>query len=182
MIHELSNFRSPEPLKTDPAKRDRNKKCVYHKEHGHTTEQCRSLHYFVEKLIKAGHLKQYVRSEGQSGETSQGPSTATTSIHPRVMINYIHGGPIDEEYNSKRKRQRLLRVAFVREQVSFVQPGLTSWSTRLIDGMVSYLTEDGQINLYGSQLPAQQCYEVAGEAGSSSDHESPLKCASVADQ
>ena len=48
--------------------------------------------------------------------------------------------------------------------------------------MVSYLTKDRHINLYGSQLPAQQCYQVAPEAGSSNDHESPLERASVADQ
>ncbi|RVW25289.1 hypothetical protein CK203_110566 [Vitis vinifera] len=38
MIHELSYFKWPEPLKMDPAKRDRNRKCAYHKKHGHTTE------------------------------------------------------------------------------------------------------------------------------------------------
>ena len=27
--------------------------------------------------------------------------------------------------------------------------------------MVSFLTEDGQINLYGSQLAARQCYQIA---------------------
>ena len=48
--------------------------------------------------------------------------------------------------------------------------------------MMSYLTEDGQINLYGSQLPARQCYHVAWEAESSSDHKSPLERVSVADQ
>ena len=62
MIRELFDFRWPEPLKMDPAKRDHNRKCAYHKEHGHTMEQCKSLHYLVKKLIKAGHLKRYVRS------------------------------------------------------------------------------------------------------------------------
>ena len=57
MIRELSDFRLPKPIKANPTKRDHNKKCAYHKEHGHTTEQCRSLHYLVERLIKAGHLK-----------------------------------------------------------------------------------------------------------------------------
>ena len=106
MIRDLSYFRWPEPLKTDQAKRDHNIKCAYHKEHEHTTEQCRSLHYLVEKLIKGGHLKQYVHSEGKSGETSQGLATATPTnfVAPRAVINYIHGGPLDEEYNSKRKR------------------------------------------------------------------------------
>ena len=40
--------------------------------------------------------------------------------------------------------------------------------------IVSYLTEKGQINLYGSQLAAHQCYQVAREAGSNSDNEPPI--------
>ena len=55
MIRKLFDFRLLEPLKADLAKRDHNRKCAYHKEHKHTTEQCRSLHYLVEKLIRAGH-------------------------------------------------------------------------------------------------------------------------------
>ena len=38
MIQDMSDFRWPKPLGTDPSKRDHSKKCVYHKEHGHTTE------------------------------------------------------------------------------------------------------------------------------------------------
>ncbi|XP_034677813.1 uncharacterized protein LOC117908321 [Vitis riparia] len=37
--------------------------------------------------------------------------------------------------------------------------------------MVSFLTEDGQINLYGSQLAARQCYQIAREAGTSQENE-----------
>ena len=57
MIQDLSDFRWPGPIRTDPAKIDHSKKCAYHKEHVHTTKQCRSLHYLVERLIKVGHLK-----------------------------------------------------------------------------------------------------------------------------
>ncbi|RVW22930.1 hypothetical protein CK203_101608 [Vitis vinifera] len=63
MIQGLSDFRWPRPLETDPSIRDRSKKCAFHKDHGHTTETCRSLQYLVERLIKAGHLKQYLRSD-----------------------------------------------------------------------------------------------------------------------
>ena len=80
-------------------------------------EQCKSLHYLVEKLLRVGHLKQYVHSEGRRGETTQDPATQvpTTSAAPKAIINYINGESIDEKYNSKRKRQRLLRVVSVRE-------------------------------------------------------------------
>ena len=71
MIRELSNFRWPEPIKTDSAKRDQSRKCAYHKEHGHTTKQCRSFHYLVEKLIRVRHLKQYICLKERCGQTSK---------------------------------------------------------------------------------------------------------------
>ncbi|RVW70662.1 hypothetical protein CK203_059000 [Vitis vinifera] len=52
MIQDISDFRWPRPLGMDPSKRDHSKKCVFHKEHGHTTEECRCLHYLVERLIR----------------------------------------------------------------------------------------------------------------------------------
>ena len=39
--------------------------------------------------------------------------------------------------------------------------------------MVSFLTEEGQIDLYGSQLAARQCYQIAREAGTSQE-DAPL--------
>ncbi|RVW91363.1 hypothetical protein CK203_035459 [Vitis vinifera] len=77
MIQYLSDFRWPGPIRMDPAKRYHIKKCVYHKEHGHTTERCRSLHYLVERLIKAGHLKQYLRSEARVKDTSRSRDSRT---------------------------------------------------------------------------------------------------------
>ena len=140
MIRELSNFRWPGPIRADPAKRNHSNKCAYHKEHGHTTEQCRSLHYLVERLIKAGHPKQYIRSEARVGDTSRSRNSGTpkTPITPRVVINYIHGGPLNKEYDSKRKRQRLLQAASIRERVNSIQPGLTGGNAHPIDGIIIF--------------------------------------------
>ena len=103
-------------------------------------EQCRSLHYLVERLIKAGHLKQYVRSEARVGDTSQSCDSRTSRapVAPRAVINYIHGEPLDEEYDSKRKRQRLLRAASVRERVNSIWPVLTGGSVHPIDGTIIF--------------------------------------------
>ena len=38
--------------------------------------------------------------------------------------------------------------------------------------MVSFLTEDGQIDLHGSQLVVRQCYQIAREAGTSQEDRS----------
>ena len=57
IILDLSNFRWLDPIKTYPAKQYQSRKCVYHKDHGHTIGQCRSLQYLVERLVRVGHLK-----------------------------------------------------------------------------------------------------------------------------
>ncbi|XP_034704137.1 uncharacterized protein LOC117928351 [Vitis riparia] len=48
--------------------------------------------------------------------------------------------------------------------------------------MVSFLTEDGQINLYGSQLAAHQCYQIAREAGTSQEDKSLPESTHTLDQ
>ena len=140
MIQDMSDFKWPGPLRTDPSKRDHSKKCVYHKEHDHTTETCRSLHYLVERLINVGHLKQYLRSDARVRDTSRNHNSGTSRIPValKAVINYIHGGPVDEEYDSKRKRQRLLRAASVRERVNSIRPGIAGGSPRPIDGTIVF--------------------------------------------
>ncbi|RVW74933.1 Transposon Ty3-I Gag-Pol polyprotein [Vitis vinifera] len=115
IIHDLPGFRWPIPIRLNPSKRNHNKRCDYHKDHGHTTKTCINLHHMVEDLLKAGHLKQYVRTapKGEGSSYDRGPRAPTAPI--RAVINYIYGGPLDDEYSSKRKRQRLLRAATVRE-------------------------------------------------------------------
>ena len=106
MIRYLSNFRWPKSIKIDPARQDRNKMCSYHKNHNHTTEQFKSLHYLVEKLIKARHLKHYVRTTDRQRKTSQElvvQALASPTV-PRVVINYINGDPVDDRHSSKRQR------------------------------------------------------------------------------
>ena len=141
MIHDLSDFRWPESIKTDLTKRDRSRRCAYHKDHGHTTEQCRSLHHLAERLIRVGHLKQYVSTIGGQRETTRDlvVQASTNSMIPRAVINYIHGDPADEKYNSKRKRQRLLRTTFVRKHISSVQHDLPDGRMHPIDDTITFL-------------------------------------------
>ena len=47
--------------------------------------------------------------------------------------------------------------------------------------MVSFITQDGQINIYGSQLGARQYYQIAREAGPSADREHSPKEANSSD-
>nr|CAN61770.1 hypothetical protein VITISV_041898 [Vitis vinifera] len=282
MIQDLSDFRWPRPQGTDPSTRDHSKRCVFHKEHGHTIETCRSLQYLVEKLIKAGHLKQYLRSNTERKITSQhhNPGAPKAPAASKAVINYINGGPSDEEYESRRKRQKLLRAASIRERINSIRPGLTGGGPRPIDGTIifppvdptrtlephrdalilsleigdfdvrrilvdpsssadlvqasvvahmghnlmglenpgrilsgfngssttslgdiilpvqagpitlnvqfsvvqDFLTNEGQIDLYGSQLATRQCYQIAREVGANQEDASPPEPSHTHDQ
>ncbi|XP_034697350.1 uncharacterized protein LOC117923239 [Vitis riparia] len=138
IIRNLLGFRWPVPIRSNPSERDRNKRCEYHKDHGHTTEACISLRYMVEDLLKAGHLKQYIRPAPQGEESPRNRGSRAPAAPVRTMINYIYGGPLDDEYNSKRKRQRLLRAATVGEHVSSIRLGLAAGSTPPIDGTIVF--------------------------------------------
>ena len=130
----------------DPSTRDRSRRCVFHKDHGHTTETCRAFQFLVERLIKAGHLKQYLRSDNGGRDASQhhkpgapralaAPKAPTAS---KAVINYINGGPFDEEYDSRQKRQKLLRAASIRERINSIRPGLIGGGPRPIDRTIIF--------------------------------------------
>ena len=53
-------FRWPNNIGGDPYKRNQNLYCTYHRDRGHTTEQCRVLKDHLEQLAKAGYLKEFV--------------------------------------------------------------------------------------------------------------------------
>ena len=69
------------------------------------------------------------------GLAVQAPATL---VALRVVINYIHGGPVDKKYNSKWKKQRLLRVASVREHISFIQHNLSDGGVCPVDDTITF--------------------------------------------
>ena len=57
-------FRWPNKMGGDPSRRNQNLYCTYHRDKGHTTEQCRVLKDHLGQLVKAGHLKEFVVEPG----------------------------------------------------------------------------------------------------------------------
>ncbi|GAA0168005.1 hypothetical protein LIER_22823 [Lithospermum erythrorhizon] len=50
-------------IKVPPHRRDLKKYCEYHKDHGHDTDECRLLKAEIEKLIKRGQLREFVKKD-----------------------------------------------------------------------------------------------------------------------
>ena len=59
-IKNESFFRWPNKMGGDPSRWNQNLYCTYHRDKGHTTEQCRVLKDYLGQLVKAGYLKVFV--------------------------------------------------------------------------------------------------------------------------
>ena len=115
-------------------------RCNYHRDHGHETNKCHSLKFLVERLIKEGHLRRYIR-EVEEGSAPTADRTTTDIVAPpvpRPAINYILGGPFDNQYQSKRQQKKLLRAAMVKARVNVVHTSDNQEETKPIDDPISF--------------------------------------------
>ena len=91
--HE-SFFKWPNKMVGNPEKRNHNLYCQYHRDHGHTTEDCRSLWDHLEQLVREGKLIQLLHhSSGLDGQANSRSKRETPSGAPLGTINVIFAAP-----------------------------------------------------------------------------------------
>ena len=118
LIYYLPDFKWPPPVRLGLDQHNRSQRCDYHRDHGHETNQCQSLKFLVERFIKAGHLRRYLRGPTQGATVASTADRTIAEIEhaskPRPTINFILGGPADNQYQSKKQRRKILRATSVR--------------------------------------------------------------------
>ncbi|KAL2250114.1 UNVERIFIED_CONTAM: hypothetical protein Sindi_2485100 [Sesamum indicum] len=67
----------PTKMKDNPKRLKSDKYCRFHRDRGHTTEECHHLKNEIEKLIQRGHLKEYVNHYAQGRNFDRGPNVQT---------------------------------------------------------------------------------------------------------
>ena len=68
---------------------------MYHKDKGHTTEQCRVLKDHLGQLVKAGYLKEFVVDLGSWGTNQGAQQRGNPLLPPLGVIEVIHAAPMD---------------------------------------------------------------------------------------
>lgn len=87
-IKNESFFKWPNKMIGNPEKRNQNLYCQYHRDHGHTTEDCRILWDHLDQLAREGKLKQLLQhSSGLGGQTTSRSERETPSRPPLGTIN-----------------------------------------------------------------------------------------------
>ena len=75
-------------------------------------------------MVRAGHLRRYLRDPTREATVAPTANRAITEIEltrePRPTINFILGGPTDNQYQSKKQRRRMLRAASVRARINTI--------------------------------------------------------------
>ncbi|XP_073022575.1 uncharacterized protein [Primulina eburnea] len=132
----------PRPMKENPKRQRSDKYCRFHKDKGHSTEDCFSLRAEIEKLIKRGYLSDYVdRRRGQQrdnrrrddshprgqrheqGEMSEKAKHRDENLPTGGIISVITGGPACGDSNRARKSlARAARADHTSSRVAALQP------------------------------------------------------------
>jgi len=78
----------PPPRKTTtPPNADMTKYCCYHRNHGHTTKECKALQDKIEELVRADHFRRFIRRDNHSSSSrSRHPLDLTTDVHHMTPV------------------------------------------------------------------------------------------------
>ncbi|XP_043811987.1 uncharacterized protein LOC122723548 [Manihot esculenta] len=103
----------PRPMKAEANQRDPDKYYQYHRTHGHDTNNCYQLIAEIERLIKRGHLRNFVKKpEGQRPrpnpveQTSRRAGAGPVNDGSSGTINMIVGGTGGRMSRRGKKRSR----------------------------------------------------------------------------
>ncbi|XP_065623636.1 uncharacterized protein LOC136064991 [Quercus suber] len=87
-------FRWPSKMVGNPERRNHNLYCQYHQDHGHTTEDCRSLWDNLDQLVREGRLRHLLHhSSGQGGQRNSEPERNDSAKPSLGTINVIFAAP-----------------------------------------------------------------------------------------
>ena len=96
----------------------------------------------MEKLIRAGHLRGYIRDSPRPIEATpiaeRIAALSELPSEPWPTINYILGGLANDQYQSSRQRKKLLRVATVQDRVNTISALDNSKAIQPVDSLISF--------------------------------------------
>ncbi|XP_059638692.1 uncharacterized protein LOC132280964 [Cornus florida] len=110
-------FTTPQPIKQPLEQRDKSKHCTYHRDYGHSTNNCRSLRRQVENMIARGELADYLMTKEYAKPREVYPRKVE-GTHVKV-IHAIHGRSEDDQESEGVYRSRL-RAAHKLRKISSV--------------------------------------------------------------
>ena len=137
-IKDDPSLKWPKKMKGDPNKRNRNKYCRFHRDHGHDTDECFDLKQQIENLIRQGKLRNFL---GRDYKDEKLKAKVEESSRPSLgEIRMIVGGGSTGQ--SSRARKTYLKV------VQNVQLSGRSPKTRTPDKQAITFTDEDAARIH----------------------------------
>ena len=130
-IKDDPSLKWPEKMKGDPNKRNQNKYCHFHRDHGHDTDECFDLKQQIENLIRQGKLRNFLGRDYKDEKLKA--KVEESSRPPLGEIRMIVGGSLTGQ--SSRSKKTYLKV------VQNVQLSGQSPKTRTLDEQAITFTD-----------------------------------------
>ena len=93
-------------MKRDRNKRNRNKYCRFHRDHGHDTDECFDLKQQIENLIRQGKLRNFLRQDYKDEKFKAKVEESSRPLLGEIRI--IIGGSSTGQ--SSRSRKTYLKI------------------------------------------------------------------------
>ena len=124
-IKDNLSLKWPEKMKGDSNKRNRNKYCCFHRDHGHDTDECFDLKQQIKNLIRQGKLRNFLERDYKDEKLKLKAKVEESSRPQLREIRMIIGGGSTGQ--SSKSRKTYLKV------VQNVQLSGRSPKTRIIE-------------------------------------------------
>uniref|UniRef100_A0A2N9F122 Integrase catalytic domain-containing protein n=1 Tax=Fagus sylvatica TaxID=28930 RepID=A0A2N9F122_FAGSY len=145
-IEDNPDIKWPGKLRSDPTKRSKDLYCRFHRDHGHTTEDCFALKQQIEALIRQGKLGKFVRQDKpevrhESRLPRQDENKDRQEDRPRDIIGEIRtivGGL------ASGGASRSSRKAYARQAHNILVTQRSRKSLKMDDQVISFSEDDAR--------------------------------------
>nr|XP_017221119.1 PREDICTED: uncharacterized protein LOC108197890 [Daucus carota subsp. sativus] len=110
-VRDKPFYYPPKPMQTPPESRPTNRHCDYHSTHGHKTENCISLKYFIEEQISKGNMGQYIARNTADKTGGSGKQ--------KNIVNVVLGGSCSPPPSPDSCQEVMSIQAFPEQVISF---------------------------------------------------------------
>uniref|UniRef100_A0A2N9G1P7 Uncharacterized protein n=1 Tax=Fagus sylvatica TaxID=28930 RepID=A0A2N9G1P7_FAGSY len=145
-IQDDLEIKWPGKLCSDPTKRSKDLYCRFHRDHGHTTEDCYALKQQIEALIRQGKLGKFVRRDNQqtrpeSRSPRQEENKDRQEDRPRDIIGEIRTivGGLASGGTSRSSRK-----AYARQAHNILVTQRPRKSVKMDDQVISFSEDDAR--------------------------------------
>ncbi|XP_010271735.1 PREDICTED: uncharacterized protein LOC104607732 [Nelumbo nucifera] len=99
-----------EKMKTQSNKRNHDKYCEFHRDHGHDMENCFDLRNHIEDLIRHGYLGGFIKSEKPAQEEQHTEDARPPPPAPPAAVIHVISGGIAARGESSLGRKKYARL------------------------------------------------------------------------